>query len=126
MFTRCAEAHNSKGVNQMRRFVSILSLALAACGGESSTGPKTPATIPLIFKIDAQTCTGSAAIDFFVDGSIVGTENMSSGGTSSTYQITPAKHVLGAQVSNTHARVWGPFNIDLTGQTAWGQILTCA
>ena len=102
----------------MRRAILLALSLLAGC--DSVTEPD---DVLVQFRIDAQTCTGTGTVSFFIDGQTVGTETLAAGGTSRNYSTTAATHVLGARENAGYT--WGPINVDLTGQSAYTQILTC-
>ena len=105
----------------MKRIVVGLAVLLTACGGDS---PTAPSTVSLYFKVDAQTCIGTASVNFYVDGSLAGTESMPAGSTSKAYAVGKGAHVIGASVANTNSRIWGPYNVTLSGD--FTQVLACS
>jgi hypothetical protein len=96
---------------------------MAACGGDTTTAPPA-ANSTLFFKIDALTCSGTSVVSFAVDGSIVGSETISAGGTSKGYTITAGSHVVGARVSNGNY-VWPNTNINAPANGTFTQVLPC-
>jgi hypothetical protein len=107
----------------------LMPFTLAACGGAdaSPTAPYVPpAESAVQFKLDASTCVGAGAIDFFLDGSFIGTETLSPGIPSKQYETTPGGHVVSAAVSNTHSLVWPSTNVTVQPNTALVWILRCS
>lgn len=109
-----------------RLCAALLLVVLAACGGSDSTSPSGPSPSVVTFKIDAQTCSGTATINFFIDGSTVGSESLTAGSSSKGYSTTQTSHVLGASVANTNGRVWGPITVNLTNIATYTQVLVCS
>jgi len=111
----------------MRRLAALagltLTTALAACGGSDSS-PTGPAMTEVDFKVDAATCSGSAAINLFVDGTMVGTETLSAGLDSHHYPTTVGTHVLSASIANTNGRTWGPTTVAVPAG-GYTLLLTC-
>ena len=110
----------------MRNLLAAVGMTmLLACGGDKITAP-TPMTA-VTFKVDAQTCSGTAILTLFIDGAPVGSESMSAGGSSKAYPTTASTHILGATVANvTNPRTWGPINVNLTNTSTYLQLLICA
>jgi hypothetical protein len=107
----------------MRKLLAVAMVAvMAACGGET-TAP-TAANGTLFFKIDALTCSGTSVVSFAVDGSVVGSETISAGGTSKGYTVTAGSHVVGARVSNGNY-VWPNTNINVPANGTFTQVLPC-
>jgi hypothetical protein len=105
----------------------LLSLTFAGCGGaDAPSAPPGPVMGAVQFKIDALSCVGAAAIDFYLDGSVVGTETLAAGGSSRQYETTAGAHVLGAAVSNTHSYVWPSSSVTVPANTALLWLLRCA
>lgn len=106
----------------MRKLLAGIVLVCAVACGSDSTEPQ---NVAVVFKIDGQTCRGSSTIDFFVDGTKVGSEQMTAGASSKVYTTTASTHALGAEIANTRALVWGPFTVNLSGLSGYTQLLTC-
>jgi hypothetical protein len=108
----------------------LVSLTFTACGGaDAVAGPnyQAPTTGAVAFKVDGQSCVGSSAIDFYLDGSIIGTENLTAGGAASKSYVTSAgQHVVGAAVSNTRSFVWPSQNVMVTAGGVWTALLKCS
>jgi hypothetical protein len=97
---------------------------LASCGGaDSPTGPS--ATAKVFFKIDALTCSGTSAVQFYIDGSLAGTETISAGQTSQGYATTGGSHVLGARVTDRNY-VWPNTTVTVPNGGIFTQVLPCA
>lgn len=107
----------------MRAIYVIGALLCVAISCGDSTAP-TPMTA-VRFKVDKQTCVGTATLNFFVDGSQVGSGTLAAGDSSSVFRVTSASHTLGANYANIGGRGWGPFTVDLTDYESWTQLLTC-
>ena len=91
----------------MRHLALILSLlTLTACGSDSPTAPQNttppaPTTATVFFRIDGVTCTGVDAISLYIDGTIVGTQTLAAGGsTSSGFTTSIGSHAFGAKEVN--------------------------
>lgn len=98
---------------------------LAGCSTSDITGPDKGA---VVFKVDAQTCGGTASIDLFIDGSLVGTEQMSSGSSSKAYTATAGQHIVGAHTTNataTSGRVWPSATVTVPANATYTALLTC-
>ena len=105
----------------MRRIIAALSLlTLAACGGGGTEPIATTGTV--FFKIDALTCTGTAAVTLFIDGSAVGTETMSAGSTSKGYTTSAASHILGAR---TATYLWPNTTMTVPAGSSITDVLPC-
>lgn len=104
------------------RLVLGLFLGVVACSADSITGPEKGA---VSFTVDAQSCRGSAAIDFFVDGARVGTETLAAGQTSRGYSVDAGSHVVGASVSNAAGFVWPSRTVAVPKNTTFNTVLTC-
>lgn len=100
--------------------LSVMLLLLAGCG--DATAPDAA----LAFKFDAQTCSGSATVNVYVDGAYAGTETVAVGANSTAYPVTPGSHTLGVTIPNSGlSGQWGPINVQVeSGHTAI-QVLTC-
>jgi hypothetical protein len=107
--------------------LTLLALSLGACGGaDAVAGPPAPSQGAVQFKVDALTCVGSATIDFYLDGSVIGTETLSAGGSASKqYPTSAGQHVLGAAVSNTRSYVWPSANAIVPVNATFIAILKC-
>ena len=110
----------------MRRLLALLALATLACGGDTTTAPPAVQSVAVTFKVDAQTCSGSATLNLFIDGNTVGSETLTAGGTSKAYQTTASSHILGAAVANTGGRTWGPSSVNLAGLGTYTHLLICS
>jgi hypothetical protein len=108
----------------MRKIALLLALvAVTACGSDSSTAPKADATV--VFKIDALTCTGSGAIEFFIDGSPVGTETLSAGQSSQGYRTSGGQHILGARLANS-SFIWPNTTVTVPAGGTFNELLPCS
>lgn len=108
----------------MRALLGIATLCgVLACGG--SDGPAAPAKGTVFFKVDALTCQGTGTIQFFLDGSNVGTETLSAGQTSQGYPTTAGSHVAGARLANS-TYVWPNTTIQVTANGSYTDILPCS
>lgn len=77
------------------------------------------------WTVDAQSCIGSATIDFFVDGGRVGSETLTAGGTSRSYAVVAGTHVLGASVSNGAGYVWPSQTEPVPSGSTFTLVLKC-
>lgn len=103
----------------------LAGLALALVIGCGSDGGNAPTTGTIIFKVDASSCTGTAALDLFIDGSLVGTETLSAGASSKAYPATAGQHVVSARVANINSRVWPPITVTVPSGNSYTQLLLC-
>ena len=96
---------------------------LSACGGGGGGGDDSGT---VYFKIDSATCRGtSTSLKLYVDGSLVGTETVPVGGTSSGYTTHSGSNVLSAQESKTGGFVWSPTTYNVPAGGSFTMILTC-
>lgn len=110
----------------MRRIaVALFAALMLGCGSDSTTAPETPKGT-IVFKVDASSCSGTAAIDLFVDGTLVGTETLSSGTSSKAYTTTAGQHIVSASVANTRSRVWAPTAVTVPVNNSFTFLLLCA
>lgn len=75
-----------------------VSLGLAACGGATA-----PQRASAAFKVDGATCAslGTVTLDFFIDGTSVGTESLAPGVQSKSYAVAPGSHVTLVEIANS-------------------------
>lgn len=109
----------------LRVTLPVVLLVLAACGGSDATSP---AKGSVVFKIDALTCTGTASIDLFIDGTQVGTETLSAGGSSKAYTATTGTHAVAARTTNATAnsgRTWPTTTATVPANGTYTALLTC-
>lgn len=93
----------------------------AGCSGDGISGPSSGS---VLFKIDAQTCTGSGTITFFIDGSAVGTETLSTGATSKAYTTTAGQHIVGAR-EGTSGYTWPSQTVTVPAGSTYTALLEC-
>ena len=98
----------------------LVIVPLAGC--EDLTGPETGT---LFFKIDALTCTGEGAIEFFIDGTSVGIEVLGGGDTSTGFTVSAGSHTAGAR-DLTGVVIWPTFNVIVPANSSFTIVLTCA
>lgn len=105
-----------------------VTLTVLACGGggDASTAPA-PTTGAVYWKLDGATCSVSTpvSIQFFIDGSNVGTESLSSASAQSKgYTTSAGQHVLGARLSNTGV-AWGSITATVPAGSSYTAVLPC-
>ena len=94
---------------------------LTACGGGGDDDNGT-----VYFKIDSATCRGtSTSLRLFINGTLVGTETVAVGGTSSGYSTHAGSNVLSAQEARDGGFAWSPTTFTVPGGGAFTMILTC-
>lgn len=94
---------------------------LGACGGGGGSDSGT-----VYFKIDAATCRGTSTIlDLFIDGSQVGTETITVGGTSKGYSTHSGPNFLSAKEAKSGGFVWPSAKYDIPGGGSFTLLLTC-
>jgi hypothetical protein len=97
-----------------------VSALMSACGG----GGDDDGTV--YFKIDSATCRGtSASLRLFINGTLVGTETISVGGTSKGYSTHAGSNVLSAQEARDGGFTWRPTTYDVPGGGSFTMVLTC-
>jgi hypothetical protein len=78
----------------MRRGAVLAALALLVlllvAGCSSATAPPAPALVA--FRLDAATCRGTAALTFYIDGSMVGTKTLLAG-DAEQFTVRPGDHI---------------------------------
>lgn len=80
-------------------FAACVVVFVCACGGDSVTGPTGPTTGTVYFKVDLLTCgAGTAVINYYIDGSVVGAETATAGVLSKGYTVAAGSHLLGAKI----------------------------
>jgi hypothetical protein len=109
------------------KFLMLGLVALLGAGAGCSGGDKVtaPANGTVIFKIDAQTCTGAGTITFYIDGSAVGTETLAAGGSSKGYTTPAGTHVLGATEAGVGAYTWPSQTAAVPAGGTYTAVLTC-
>lgn len=98
-----------------RTLVAGLLLGLG-CG--DPTGP----SASISFKPDAGTCSGTAALDLFIDGSKVGSPTLAAGVASEAFVVATGSHVVRA-VSQASGAVWPNEQVTVDGPTVY--VLPC-
>lgn len=106
----------------MRRLALLLALAVA-CGGDSGTNPQRIGT--LIFRLDAQTCTGSGQLNFFLDGATIGTATLSAGQDKAFPNQPAGQHIAGASETRTGGYVWPSQTVTIPEGSSFTTVLTC-
>jgi hypothetical protein len=109
----------------MRKRLAVIMLAvLAACGGDSGTQPSPTGT--LIFRLDAQTCTGTGTLNFFLDGTNIGTATISAGQSQSFANQPAGQHIAGASEARIGGYVWPSATVMIPVNGTYTQVLSCA
>lgn len=97
----------------------FVAAALSGCGGGGDDENGT-----VYFKIDAATCRGTSAnMVFYMNGSQVGTQTLSVGGTSKGFDSPAGSVVLAAREVN--GLVWRPGTYDVPAGGSFTLLLTC-
>lgn len=97
----------------------MVALAAAMACSKDSTAP---AMGTLYFKVDALTCTGSDAIEFFIDGSSKGSQTLSAGQTSQGFSVSAGSHTVGARTSTF---TWPTQTVTVPTNNSYTVVLTC-
>jgi hypothetical protein len=109
----------------MRKALLILAAALVGCGSSSDSSTAPAASAQVQWKVDGASCTGSATVLFFVDGTQIGQAVLAAGGSpSGFFTVTVAQHTLGARTS-TNSVVWPSTTVTFTANEQFTQVLTC-
>lgn len=108
------------------RIITTFMLALAvACGSSSDSSTAPAASAQVQWKVDGASCTGSATVLFFVDGTQIGQAVLAAGGSpSGFFTVTVTQHTLGARTS-TSSIVWPSTTVNFTANEQFTQVLTC-
>ena len=109
----------------MTRRIVLAALAAASvmmgCGGGGDDAPTTGA---VYFKIDAATCRGTSAnMNLFINGTQVGNEVITVGGTSKAYSVGAGSVVLSAQ--EVGGFTWVPKTYTVPAGGSFTLLLTC-
>ena len=109
----------------MTRKIVLAALAAASvmlgCGGGGDDAPTTGA---VYFKIDAATCRGTSAnMNLFINGTQVGNEVITVGGTSKAYSVGAGSVVLSAQ--EVGGFTWVPTTYTVPAGGSFTLLLTC-
>jgi hypothetical protein len=99
-----------------------LAVVIAGCGGDDSTGPSQ--TGDLIFKTDANTCTGTGNVELFVDGTSQGTYTFSPGGTKG-FNVSAGSHTAGAREIGGTAYQFPTLNVTVPASGSYTAVLVC-
>ena len=104
----------------------ICGLASACGGGEDSPTAPTSTRSSVLFTLDANSCRGVPAvtIEFFVDGSTVGSGTLSPGQTSQSFPVSAGSHLLSARVANFDI-VWPSLNATTPAGGSFTYLLIC-
>jgi hypothetical protein len=109
-----------------RNAIAFLLSWTAVLGGCGGGGGSDDDSGTVYFKIDSATCRGkSTSLMLYVNGSLVGTETVAVGGTSSGYATHSGSNVMSAQENRTGGLVWNPGTYDVPGGGSFTMILTC-
>ena len=60
-----------------------------------------------------------------VDGTIVGTEPLTAGDTSTAYEVTPGTRVVEAKTQTQPGRNWSPYTVTLKAGQDFTRVLEC-
>ena len=82
------------------RTIWIAAFVLLGCGGGEKGGTAPQQTGTVQFAVDAQTCTGSGTIRYYMDGTVLG-EAITSAGQAKQFTVPVGSHVFGAEVPST-------------------------
>jgi hypothetical protein len=111
----------------MRRLLIVMLCAplLACSGGGGGSGPTAPTTGVVYFRLDAATCgsVGTLTFNYYIDGSLVGSGNLSAGLTSPGFTVSAGAHATGAKVANT-TFAWS-INATVPAGGSWTSTLLC-
>lgn len=100
----------------------LLCALTLACGG-GSTAPAPTGT--LIFRLDAQTCTGTGTLTFFLDGTTIGTATLSAGQSQSFPGQPTGQHVAGASETRAGGFTWAPQVVTIPPNASLTHVLVC-
>jgi hypothetical protein len=124
LFTFSSQTSLTKEATMRQLRMVLLGVALTACGGDV-TGVAPVSRGAVVYKVDALSCRGPAAIDFLLDGSVVGTETMTPGVASKSYGTTAGVHIVSAAVSVTRSRVWPSTSATVPAGGVYTAVLAC-
>lgn len=106
----------------MRRLLVGIVIVMAAGCAADSTAPQQG---KVVYSIDAQTCVGSAAFTFYIDGKAVGTETLSAGTSSQPYTTAAGQHTLGANDLGD-GYTWPSQSVTVPVNNTFTWVLKCA
>jgi hypothetical protein len=114
----------------VRAFATIISYGLLA-GCSAAAAPTTPVVVNttgyVVWKIDGNSCTGADAINFYLDGSVVGTQTLTAGvGSSSAYPTPQGTHLISARENRTGGFVWPTQTVAISAGGTFTSVLTCS
>lgn len=107
----------------MRRLiVAVVLLFTVACGNNSPMA----ASGAILYTLDANSCRGLPAltIDFYVDGTNVGSGTLTPGQSSRSFSVAAGQHVLSARVANINY-VWPVLNATANPGGSFTYVLIC-
>src|SRR5262245_23836326 len=108
----------------MMRLLRVLAvLSAIACG--DTTPPASTELAHVRWTLSAATCGGGGPIVLIVDDTILGTEPLVAGDTSSAYDVTPGAHEIAARTQTQPGRSWQPYPITLRPGQHFVRILDC-
>lgn len=100
----------------MRYRILLSAFILAGCGTTEPSGG-------ISFKPDAASCSGSAVLDLFIDGTKVASPTLSAGAGSPFYPVANGSHVASA-ISQSSGAEWPSETVTVTGPTTF--VLPCS
>lgn len=111
----------------MKRLVIGMACAiLMACGGNPNSPSKQGS---IVYRLDANSCgpilgTSTLALQYFVDGTQVGSATVGVGQTSPPFAISPTSHVASASVANFNYQ-WPSLNFTVASGQTFTYVLIC-
>ena len=110
----------------MRRMRFGITMALlVACGGcEEVTGVLND-TGTVVFKVHENCGSASGTIQFYVDGSSVGTATLSGGQSSPSYTVSAGQHLASANETISGNLSWPNLSFTVEAGSSFTVLLTC-
>jgi hypothetical protein len=111
----------------VRRFYCVMGAALlVGCGTiRDIVNADRPVGTGGIEVLLDRSCAGPQSIDVIVDGSVVGTDTLVSGGESKIYRLGVGSHAVSARASAPGTQVWPTRSVEVGSDVLLITPLTC-